>query len=78
MAVIDVVNSKGEKVSERELSDELFNVAVKTSVLHEVVTAQLAGRRSGTASTKRRSRSPGKHTQTLPTERHRSGAPRRY
>ena len=55
MAVIDVVNSKGEKVSERELSDALFNVAAKTSVLHEVVTAQLAGRRSGTASTKRRS-----------------------
>jgi large subunit ribosomal protein L4 len=55
MAVIDVVNSKGEKVSERDLSDALFNVAPKTSVLHEVVTAQLAGRRSGTASTKRRS-----------------------
>lgn len=55
MAVIDVVNSKGEKVSERELSDALFNVAPKTSVLHEVVKAQLAGRRSGTASTKRRS-----------------------
>jgi len=55
MAVIDVVNSKGEKVSERELSDALFNVAPKISVLHEVVTAQLAGRRSGTASTKRRS-----------------------
>jgi large subunit ribosomal protein L4 len=54
MAVIDVVNSKGEKVSERELSDALFDVAPKTSVLHEVVTAQLAGRRSGTASTKRR------------------------
>ena len=59
MAVIDVVNSKGEKVSERELSDALFNVAAKTSVLHEVVTAQLAGRRSGTASTKRRSEVSG-------------------
>lgn len=54
MAVIDVLNSKGEKVSERELSDALFNVAPKTSVMHEVVTAQLAGHRAGTASTKRR------------------------
>ena len=59
MAVIDVVNSKGEMVSERELSDALVNVAAKTSVLHEVVTAQLAGRRSGTASTKRRSEVSG-------------------
>ena len=59
MTVIDVVNSKGEKVSERELSDALFHVAPKTSVLHEVVTAQLAGRRSGTASTKRRSEVSG-------------------
>jgi large subunit ribosomal protein L4 len=54
MAAIDVVNSKGEKVSERELVDALFDVAPKASVLHDVVTAQLAARRSGTASTKRR------------------------
>ncbi|MFZ0240310.1 MAG: 50S ribosomal protein L4 [Desulfobacterales bacterium] len=55
MAAIDVVNSRGEKVSERELPEALFNVAPKSSVLHEVVTAQLAARRSGTAATKRRS-----------------------
>jgi large subunit ribosomal protein L4 len=54
MAVIDVLNSKGEKVSERELSDDLFNVTPKASVLHEVVTMQLACRRAGTASAKRR------------------------
>ncbi len=54
MAAIDVVNSKGEKVSERDLPEALFNVAPKASVLHEVVTAQLAARRSGTAATKRR------------------------
>mgnify|MGYP001816245593 FL=1 len=59
MAVIDVLNTKGEKVSERELSDALIIVAAKTCVLHEVVTAQLAGRRSGTASTKRRSEVSG-------------------
>ncbi len=55
MAVVDVLNTKGEKVSERELSEELFNVPANASVLHEVVTMQLAGRRSGTASVKRRS-----------------------
>ena len=55
MAVVDVLNTKGEKVSERELSEELFNVPAKASVLHEVVTMQRASRRSGTASVKRRS-----------------------
>lgn len=54
MAVVDVLNSKGEKVSQVELSDEIFNVPVKSSVLHEVVTMQLASRRAGTASVKRR------------------------
>ncbi len=54
MAVVDVLNSKGEKVSQVELSDDVFNVPVKTSVLHDVVTMQLACRRSGTASVKRR------------------------
>ena len=55
MPVVDVINSHGEKVSKVELSDELFNVSVKKSVLHEVVTMQLAARRSGTAAVKRRS-----------------------
>lgn len=55
MAVVDVLNAKGEKVSEIELSDEIFNVPVKSSVLHEVVTMQLASKRAGTASVKNRS-----------------------
>ena len=54
MAVINVLNSKGEKVAERELADALFNVPPKSGVLHEVVTAQLASRRAGSASTKQR------------------------
>ena len=54
MAVVDVLNSKGEKVSQVELSDEIFNVPVKPSVLHEVVTMQLASSRAGSASVKRR------------------------
>jgi large subunit ribosomal protein L4 len=55
MAVVDVVNSNGEVVSQAELDDSIFNVPVKKSVLHQVVTAQLAARRSGTAAVKRRS-----------------------
>ena len=55
MAVIDVVNKKGEKVSQLELPDDIFDIEVKPSVLHEVVTMQLAAKRSGTASVKRRS-----------------------
>jgi large subunit ribosomal protein L4 len=55
MAVVDVVNIAGDVVSQTELNDEIFNVPVKKSVLHQVVTAQLAARRSGTASVKRRS-----------------------
>lgn len=55
MAVVDVLNTKGEKVSEMELAENIFNVPVKSSVLHEVVNMQLAARRAGTASVKNRS-----------------------
>ena len=55
MAVVDVMNCSGNKVSQVDLSDEIFNVPVKKSVLHDVVTMQLATRRAGSASTKHRS-----------------------
>jgi len=55
MAVVDVHNTKGEKVSEVDLPDTIFGVDVKQDLLHEVVTMQLAGRRTGTASVKHRS-----------------------
>jgi len=55
MAVVDVINKKAEKVSQAELKDEIYSVPVKTSVLHEVVTMQLAKRRAGTAAVKHRS-----------------------
>ncbi|MDD2388910.1 MAG: 50S ribosomal protein L4 [Desulfobacterales bacterium] len=55
MAVVDVHNKAGEKVSQVELSDDIFNVLVRQSILHEVVRMQLAKRRSGTASVKGRS-----------------------
>lgn len=55
MAVVDVLNSKAEKVSETDLIDSVFNIDVKSSVLHEVVKMQLASKRAGSASVKHRS-----------------------
>ncbi len=55
MAVVDVQNVEGEHVSQVELADDVFNIPIKSSVLHEVVVMQLANRRSGTASVKHRS-----------------------
>ncbi|MFO8113082.1 MAG: 50S ribosomal protein L4 [Desulfosalsimonadaceae bacterium] len=55
MAVVEVKNTNGDKVSEVDLSDEIFNVPVKKSVLHEVVRMQMAAKRRGTASVKHRS-----------------------
>jgi len=55
MASVDVLNISGEPVSQVDLSDDLFNVPVNTSVLHQVVRMQLAKRRAGTASVKNRS-----------------------
>lgn len=55
MAVLDVINQEGKKVSQAELADGCFNVEVKSSVLHEVVKMQLAKRRAGSAAVKNRS-----------------------
>jgi large subunit ribosomal protein L4 len=44
----------GKTVGNVELSDELFAAPVNTAVLHQVVTAQLAARRTGTHDTKTR------------------------
>lgn len=55
MATIDVLNTTGEKVAQADLTDEIFAVAVKPSVMHQVVTAQLAAKRAGSAAVKRRS-----------------------
>jgi len=55
MPVVDVQNVKGKKIAQVELADNVFSVAVKPSVLHEVITMQLSNRRSGTAAVKHRS-----------------------
>ena len=55
MAVVDVQNQTGEKISQTDLNNAIFNINVKSSVMHEVVTMQLANRRSGSAAVKHRS-----------------------
>jgi large subunit ribosomal protein L4 len=55
MPKLDVFNLKREKVGEIDLADDVFATDVKEHLFHEVVTAQLASQRSGTAAAKERS-----------------------
>jgi large subunit ribosomal protein L4 len=55
MATIDVFNLKREKVGTLSLSDEIFGSEVNDALLYDIVKAQLASRRQGTASAKERS-----------------------
>jgi large subunit ribosomal protein L4 len=54
MPSIPLYDRTGKTVGNVELSDELFAAPVNTAVLHQVVTAQLAARRTGTSDTKTR------------------------
>lgn len=47
-----VYNTKKEQVAQVELDERVFGGEIKVHLLHDVVKMQLAGRRSGTASTK--------------------------
>jgi large subunit ribosomal protein L4 len=55
MATATIIDGTGKSVGTRDLPDGLFGGAVNPAVMHQVVTAQLAAARSGTASTKKRS-----------------------
>ena len=55
MATIDVYNLKREKVGTVDLADEVFAGEVKEHLFYEVVKAQLASKRQGTAAAKNRS-----------------------
>ena len=54
MPQTNLYDKTGANVGSVELSDELFAAPVNAAVLHQVVTAQLAARRTGTADTKTR------------------------
>jgi large subunit ribosomal protein L4 len=54
MTQTTLYDKTGAEVGNVELNDELFAAPVNLAVLHQVVTAQLAGRRLGTSDTKTR------------------------
>jgi len=55
MATADCFSASLEKLDPIELAPEIFGVAVREPLLHDVVLMQLANRRRGCASTKSRS-----------------------
>jgi len=54
MATTTLFDRSGKDLGSVELNDELFAAPINEAVLHQVVTAQLAGRRIGTHETKTR------------------------
>jgi large subunit ribosomal protein L4 len=62
MPVIDVYNQDNKKVGTVDLDADIFDVEIREHLFHEVVTAQLAARRSGTANTRERSEVHGANT----------------
>lgn len=59
MSSLDLLNPAGKKAGTVELDDAVFGLEPNTSVMAQVVTAQLAARRAGTQSTKTRSEARG-------------------
>ena len=55
MPKIDVYDLKGKKVSDVELSDNVFGIEPNKTVVHSVLVNYLANQRQGTQSTKTRS-----------------------
>ena len=54
MPEVKMINQKGKEVDDVALDENIFNEQINEHVVHKVVTAQLAARRRGTASTKER------------------------
>jgi len=59
MAKIEMKNASGKKASSVEVADAVFAITPNIPVMHQVVVAQLAHRRSGTQSTKTRAEVSG-------------------
>jgi len=54
MPKVDLLDSAGKKVGDRDLPDELFDAKINVPLMHQVVVAGLASLRAGTHSTKTR------------------------
>ena len=65
----------GKSVGSVELADALFAAPVNAAVLHQVVTAQLAGRRLGHARHEDPRRGPRRRREAVPPEGHRPRPP---
>lgn len=59
MAKVSVYNLKRESVGELELDDSIFGAEVNEGLIYDVLKAQLASKRAGTAKTKVRSEVAG-------------------
>lgn len=57
--MVDVLSNTGTKAGSVELDETYFGIEPNVAVMSQVVTAQLAARRSGTQSTKTRAESRG-------------------
>src|SRR4051794_2692165 len=55
MPTLDLINQEKQKVGSIELRSDVFAVDVNVALVHQVLKAQLAGRRQGTAKTKTKS-----------------------
>jgi large subunit ribosomal protein L4 len=81
MANLDVLSQEGTTLRTIEVSDEVFAAEVRPHLFWQVVKAQLANRRSGTASTKSRAEVSGggrKPFRQKGTGRARQGSTRSY
>src|SRR6478609_6398352 len=55
MPTLDLFNQEKKKVGTIQLRDDIFGVTVNIPLVHQVLKAQLANRRQGTAKTKTKS-----------------------
>jgi large subunit ribosomal protein L4 len=55
MPTLDVISQEKKKVGSIDLADDVFAAEVNVALVHQVLKAQLAGRRQGTAKTKTKS-----------------------
>ena len=59
MTTIDVIDAKGKKAGSVDLPADLFDAQVNVPLIHQVVVAQRAAARQGTAATKTRGQVAG-------------------
>ena len=55
MPTLELINQEKKKIGTIELREDVFAVSVNVPLVHQVLKAQLAGRRQGTAKTKTKS-----------------------